>query len=253
MAARGNKPLEADRVNQVQTRPRGPVKCYRCAKEGHTMPKCPVDKDKVTCKKCKKHGHLEFACGKLRRPAPRERSASRDSEPKEDRMLTRAKSPVRVNTIDCVDTISKGSSNATPTCIKVFRAEGKRSRRFHCEVLPDTGATRSIVSRRLAEAEGLKLHKTDRTLRAANKQDIPVYGEVHLTLEDDDNTEVPMELLVADIAQECILGWKELQQMGIIGPEFPNKVCQAEEMPADGREGKSTKDDKAKDMARLKM
>ena len=242
-------PAKVLQTGQQRDSIKKPVKCFRCGKAGHVMPKCRAKKDSVKCSKCGQQGHATEYCEALtkireRQGQRRNRSASAnsvgsaESEPKpEDSRLARTRSPApkaRVHNVAASAAVT-GDVRDTPTFLCVFETghkKGSRRKRFHCEVLPDTGSARTIMRTDLAVQHDLQLQPSSTVLLAANGSAIGVKGEVTLTAVMGD-TRVEMRVVVADIQVEFIMAWYHLQPLGIISSNFPcakaNAVAEGED------------------------
>ena len=83
---------------------------------------------------------------------------------------------------------ARGAGRPTPQLDLVFTGERKDRRyaiRFTASCLPDTGATRSLMSKKMADNYKLHIKPTDQKVTVANGEEIDVAGAVsytHLTL-----------------------------------------------------------------------
>ena len=234
VAQRGNSSLSEQKevVNLAQDKPK--LKCFRCGKDGHASPKCSLEASAVTCGKCGKAGHMDFACEKLAKlrkaAAARRQGGAQGGGPRQDSKPEQAQA--QLNSI--VEVSEVRGPGATPRRLEIFRTMHKsqaRVQRFQCEVLPDTGATRSILSKRVAESQGLQVQPSDCSLKVANSERMEVLGCVTLLAEKAGSSgeDVKVSALVADIEPDMLLGWQECQSMGIISTDFPASVHQVEE------------------------
>ncbi|TRY73443.1 hypothetical protein TCAL_11338, partial [Tigriopus californicus] len=80
--------------------------------------------------------------------------------------------------------------------------------------IPDTGATRTMLSLDVAQRHGLQLDATSDKVKAANGDQMSVAGRVVL--------ELTVDCLVSSCMHNCMLiSWHDLQNLGVIGPAFP--------------------------------
>ncbi|TRY76528.1 hypothetical protein TCAL_17027 [Tigriopus californicus] len=85
--------------------------------------------------------------------------------------------------------------------------------------IPDTGATRTMLSLDLVQRYSLDLESTHDTVRAANGDQMFVAGRVVLKLDVNAKT-TTADCLISACMCNCILG-QDLQNLGVIGSTFP--------------------------------
>ena len=96
---------------------------------------------------------------------------------------------------------------------------------FHFHALPDTGASKSVISYDLAKANQIKIEENRRIpLHACNNSDLQCIGAADVVVDQNGhNTEI--EVLVAkNMKNEFLIGWRDLIKMGIIHENFPCSV-----------------------------
>ncbi|TRY73627.1 hypothetical protein TCAL_03326 [Tigriopus californicus] len=114
---------------------------------------------------------------------------------------------------------SASGSRATPRINVHIRSH--RNVQFHIRAIPDTGATRTMLSLDLVQRHGLDMESTHDTVRAANGDQMSVAGRVVLELTVNGRTAY-VDCLVSACMRNCMLvSWHDLQNLGIIGSTFP--------------------------------
>ncbi len=101
-------------------------------------------------------------------------------------------------------------------------------RSFHAEVLPDTGATTSIISQALCDEHRLVPRSTRETLRAANSELMEVTGRLRLRVDYQGNMAYIDVLVSPDLDTTFLMSWGDLQQLGVISASFPDVQAQAQ-------------------------
>ena len=244
-SAKALEPKQAEAATAGEPgKPKKTPRCYRCGVTGHIKPDCQRKEDEFTCNGCGGKGHVDSVCPKKRWARGRGKPKDKDNV-KEEKPLPKpgpsaarsvAAKPAPTNWADTEPPGYESADqvmsvdNATPRFVGHFTTVRKsRGRRlsFACEVLPDTGATRSIVSLRVAKKEGLPCSHTDQRLRAANGSNILVHGQVDLDFLYH-RQPVRITALIAEIQADFLLSWKDMQKASIISANFPQPVCQAE-------------------------
>ena len=209
-------------------------KCYRCGQNHSRDAHCPA-KGK-SCHSCGKLNHFDKVCLGGRkldrsrsrsRPTPKSatpssRSSSMSYDRSDDR--TPSSSAVSISSISRINAkvqASTGSSTKTPM-VKV-RIYPKTGTPFTMPILPDTGATESIISHDLVRAYGIKIaDTTTRDIFAVNKSRLQCLGKVHLTVRNLDKYETTVSAYVTpDLTDQFIISWHAMIGLGIIPDTFP--------------------------------
>ncbi len=208
--------------------------CLSCGEKGHDRDSCKAD---VTCSACKTRGHVSKVCYKSWKtehegqahtttsatppsppasPPPTYTTASRTNvvsirsaasaqEIKED-SGSNLPTPQVPLTIFC----RYGSDRSGPTTPSTIRA------------MPDTGATRSIISARVARRLGLYLWKSSALINTASGQPMHCNSKVLLQASVGDHEPVSIKALVSrDLTEEMLISWHDLVTLGILPANFP--------------------------------
>ena len=214
-------------------------KCKRCARD-HKGEDCKY-KD-ATCHNCGMKGHIKPACyrpsgsksgssgsqskksSKDSRSSSRASSAqssaasSRDTSPSSDTSDTGKASQVthRVNLVGQ----STNLQDPTPRldCLIVPTSGNRPGTPFRFEVLPDTGATITVISHDIAKSNGMTIKKANNErLLTADNNNMNVYGSTRFNI----NGTWIRALVSKSLTEEILLGWRDMQRLGIISPVFP--------------------------------
>ena len=89
--------------------------------------------------------------------------------------------------------------------------------------MPDTGASKSVISYDVAQAHQFKIDRTRQIpLHACNKSDLNCVGAVDIVVDFKGN-QTEIEALVAkNMRNEFLIGWEDLIKMQIIDTSFPD-------------------------------
>jgi hypothetical protein len=118
---------------------------------------------------------------------------------------------------------------STPPLFLNLKPVGKPT--FRLQVLADTGATRSLISLSTATKHGCEIRKTTICLSAANGTKIDVSGTTSLQVVEKGQCVHTIVVVISQIKDQTIVGWKDLMAMGIISSDWPT-------MPRQETEGK---------------
>jgi hypothetical protein len=123
--------------------------------------------------------------------------------------------------IRCSDNVG---SNATPRIDAVISKMNSRKKHVY-RPLPDSGATRSIIGTDVMKQLKLRYDKDREThvkLFNASGEPMKVEGCTSFLITSDGCETVAIKYLVtSDIPGDLLVGWRYLQRMQIISPNFP--------------------------------
>ncbi|KAJ8912996.1 hypothetical protein NQ315_002873 [Exocentrus adspersus] len=95
-----------------------------------------------------------------------------------------------------------------------------------CDITVDTGATRSVVRRDIVPRTSINEASLRPILETAKGDEITVYGNATINL-GLGNAVLPMEVIVADIVDEFILGLDIMKQFNFISVDFEKKTVES--------------------------
>lgn len=195
--------------------------CWACAEAGHRKPNCKVDPSTLKCAKCHKMGHVSAVCGFY--DAMNERRRQQKSS-------RRGNQGSAVNSAIASEVKVTEASRPTPLFFCTFSTlhKGERNRAtFSAEVVPDTGATRTIIASRVAKRNLLPIATCGTHLRAANGQSMKVAGEIKLRVNYQGQEAIINALVSDDLKAEVLMSWHDLQSLRVIGGSFPDVALAA--------------------------
>ena len=219
-------------------------KCFCCGKEDHKLPDCPR-KDSVTCNTCGKKGHLPVVCYS-KKDSSHDKSKKGKKTPNVSRATSRQNSPetsddevevdpktsrVYVSPVKARPTtrayISMLSTHArsrrlhnmeTPRLsLTIQPRKGHRGTPFSVDALPDTGATRTVISLDSAKSHGFPIVRTHEQLYSADDSPLKCEGQIYISIEG--VSIVP--LVSSSITDDLIISWHDLRELGVIDDDFP--------------------------------
>jgi hypothetical protein len=213
--------------------------CHICGAgkndDHQTASGCKADKSKIYCDFCKKTGHDSRVCYKKHNYKP-PRKGGKSNDSKASRAQSRPASPVTDDSTDERTSIvrcRRGKSSNRPT--PLFNADfvttdGKK--RFTFRATPDSGATRTIFAKNILKQYGIKWEPTTSSLVMADDSAMDTTGRVKLRVESHSNHEIN-GLVSADLSNEILISWHDLKNMGILPPEFPDKISRCKKTSED--------------------
>ena len=253
---------EKGRINQIKKEtPRKPdKKCIGCGGKWHDKrANCP--NFNTTCTFCHKKGHSESVCiGKKK---------SSQQAPKHDSSTPaqQTKSKVKVAKNDEISETDSSSDEdeeqhgavARPMKTKMYRVSNISTKRQHCKDTPrlkikftskttnftyrtlqDTGATRSIISKDIADQHNLKIKPADIRLFAADDSELRCEGYTNIKAE---STKIK-PIVSSSLKNEIIISYVDQVLLGILPINYP---C----LPQDAKTNKITNNSHEEDINEL--
>ena len=209
----------------------GTGKCHSCGETGHWRRQCPKKKEDLSCTKCGRKGHVADVCmGGRRKDTQKSKSAQANTAQREasDTGTDWAEECCcRAETINAADSDVNALSRPTPTFLCEFSTLHKnQSRRidFVMEVIPDTGATSTVISQRIVDKYKLPSVTSKDKLRAANGTGMRVTGNVSLKANYQGRTATIQAIVTDEMYNDILMSWHDLQALGVISSTFPEAV-----------------------------
>lgn len=206
--------------------------CHNCLLPGHYARDC---RKQTVCRQCKKPGHKKKECpsnkhrgrspspggGRGRSPSPgghRGRSKAR-------RVKEGASQDVEMEDVSDKCRYScfvKGEE--TPTFMCKFVTECNMS--FECKIVPDTGATKSVMSHDVLDRHGIVFRECwDISLSTATGATMRVEGYITLQCTTEHGRTAYVQPLVArDSEEEFLMSWVDLIALGYLPENFPYPI-----------------------------
>ncbi|KAI5748243.1 hypothetical protein M8J77_023412 [Diaphorina citri] len=208
--------------------------CWHCHTRGHSRRDCKkrnYPAYSLKCWTCGARGHIQSDCRKRRRfetflSRPTTRSETREKlvnpsqsqSPVERRSDAEQKyKPETNNPAEC----GQVQPSSCPENIHVHSVRGMydsliirgKVNQRDCNILLDTGASKSILRRDILAETNLK-NPDKYTLKTATGEQSRVYGEIEVTMQLG-NVEMRHTFVVADILDDCILGFDFMMDHGV--------------------------------------
>ena len=205
--------------------------CYRCDSDKHDHTACP-HKENV-CPHCNKVGHTKKACRALKKEQkekPKEQARTVSQEQQQPAQSADAQQPNSVNQVTrLAGSDYWGAVRQTPRCQIFYKhvpAQGTQKSAVHFMhmSLPDTGATKTIISLDILQRKGLSyVKKTLPPLLDAQGNHMRCPGTFTMWAKaDPSRPPVLLEAIVSpDLKEEILVGWEDLIALGILPPNFP--------------------------------
>jgi hypothetical protein len=94
---------------------------------------------------------------------------------------------------------------------------------FRMRLLPDTGATETLISADLAHIYGIQIRtEMKKEIIAVNKSPLVCHGFVNLALRHLGKYETKLSAFVTpDLQDEMLLSWHHMIELGMLSPKFP--------------------------------
>ncbi|KAJ8912305.1 hypothetical protein NQ315_017338 [Exocentrus adspersus] len=156
----------------------------------------------LKCFGCGKIGHIQRNC--RRRSSSEERSKETKSKESTTEKSGSGNAPLSVRNNESL--VVQGT------------LYGKK-----CDITVDTGATRSVVRRDMVPRTSINESSLRPILETAKGDQITVYGNATINI-GLGNTVLPMEVIVADIVDEFILGLDIMKQFNFISVDFEKRL-----------------------------
>ena len=181
--------------SRSQSRPGTGTTCGRCGKPNHSANECYAK----PCPKCRKCG-LFCVCKK-------------DNGGEKSHHVTKL-----VSMADNV-VASLNSSQLDRISVSI---SSKTSRTFKFKAIPDSGASTTIISTKLAKSNNLhKDRDCDRKLFTANMTEMKNDGLVDITLECEGHTIETTAVLSKDLRDDVLISKRDCKRLGILPEDFP--------------------------------
>jgi len=202
-------------------------RCWKCGRDLHAEGEACKAKG-VTCHKCGKTDHFANMCigDVIKSPEDRSRPPSRGPSRGSSRQPSRERSKSREARVRAVNVAVYRSEDSrltdTPRITVAFLTD--EGSRFVCDdVVPDTGATRTILSEALIREHNVKVYDDEEiTIFDAQGKPMNYVGSVDLDLESQGSPKIRVKALVTNGLREgALLSWTDMQKMGIISEDFP--------------------------------
>ena len=119
--------------------------------------------------------------------------------------------------------------NAPTPLLTVFIGSSAASVTHKCQALPDTGATRSVVSYQLLSDAGLvpsikPLPRSIR-LRTADGSVVPLDGHIMLFISTGSKLIKADALVTSHVKEKLFISWHDLRELAVIPKDFPLSSC----------------------------
>ena len=232
-------------------------KCPRCGNKPHKggSVKCPM-MSKV-CDNCQKSGHVArgpngiIVCSQLlggSGGAKTQNKAWKNKEKKKKKKQQESKAKsveeASASSVMAIEDFNPTSGSCQPTPRVKVRVWHQFSQlNFYYDALPDTGATRTIISHAIIKEAGMARYVMKRgakgvKLRVANGQFLQCEGTIPLWIESKAHgSMVLIHVLVSrDLVSQFLISWHDLCDLGVIPKGFPHSVDQVESVPVDSLE-----------------
>ncbi|KAI5738489.1 hypothetical protein M8J77_007742 [Diaphorina citri] len=208
--------------------------CWHYNTRGHSRRDCKkrnYPAYSMKCWTCGARGHIQSDCRKRRRfetffSRPTTRSETREKivnpsqSPVERRSDAEEKYKPETDTVNPVES-GQVQPSSCPENIHVHSVRGMHDsliirgkvNQRDCNILLDTGASKSILRRDILAETNLK-NPDKYTLKTATGEQSRVYGEIEVTMQLG-NVEMRHTFVVADIVDDCILGFDFMMDHGV--------------------------------------
>ena len=198
-----------------------PRQCYACGASDHLRNVCP--KKEENCKFCGRRGHQEAVCRTKQWKAKQDQQGPTTAKAKcvkteinEDESSEEEAEEAQTSRVYHRISQIRQYTRDTPRLRVEVRAANQT---FKFKALPDTGATRSIMSLDIASKHNLTPKPTSERLFAADDSRLRCEGTVKARIDG-----VKMDLLVSSsIKQEIIICWHDLVALNVLPANFPRR------------------------------
>ena len=121
------------------------------------------------------------------------------------------------------------NGNAPTPLLTVYIGSSASDVPHECQALPDTGATRSVVSYQLLSDAGLtsSIEPLPRSirLRAANGSVVPLDGHIFLFISTSGKLIRADALVTSYVNERLFISWHDLRELAVIPKDFPLSDC----------------------------
>ncbi|KAI5728107.1 hypothetical protein M8J77_011685 [Diaphorina citri] len=206
--------------------------CWHCNTRGHSRRDCKkrnYSAYSLKCWTCGARGHIQSDCRKRRRfetflsrPTTRSETREKLDSPSQSSVerysdVEQKRKPETDNPVEC----GQVQPSSCPENIHVRSVRGMydsliirgKVNQRNCNILIDTAAVRSIMRRDILAETNLK-NPDKYTLKTATGEQSRVYGEIEVTMQLG-NVEMRHTFVVADIVDDCILGFDFMMDHGV--------------------------------------
>ena len=262
VAKRANKATKKeDNPTSARTVRQGPSSsgpqaghCTNCGK----TPKCNPNSCRAknsTCNKCNKKGHWAKCHGINLCPLLQSHSGNNSNQRSSNRRGCRPSARARAATdheesspgtvvtsrAEC-RAVNCGNSNAPTPLLRVHVEDARKRKILDLEAVPDTGATRTLISEQLLRGTSAVIKRekvqlfnaSDRRMTVTGSTRIHLYSPVH-----DRRVEVHA-LVIPHLRDKVLISWHDLVDLGALPPSFPRanaaEVRKVESQSADSLE-----------------
>ncbi|KAI5742809.1 hypothetical protein M8J77_011525 [Diaphorina citri] len=210
--------------------------CWHCHTRGHSRRDCKkrnYPAYSLKCWTCGARGHIQSDCRERRRfetflSRPTTRSETREEivNPSQSRSPVERRSDAEEKCKPETDTVNPVESgqvqpSSCPENIHVHSVRGMHDsliirgkvNQRDCNILLDTGASKSILRRDILAETNLK-NPDKYTLKTATGEQSRVYGEIEVKIQLG-NVKMRHTFVVADIVDDCILGFDFMMDHGV--------------------------------------
>jgi hypothetical protein len=169
---------------------------------------CPAFE--ATCKNCGKVGHYAKQCRASKSGDKKQKSGDKPSG--------QGNSGSKTNVVRILNSVSRGLGNRpTPLITMTFQDE-HGNHGFDHDILPDTGATRTIISHDLVKKSGITtMRKTDELLYDASKNRMKVEGRIWILVRYEHTGESLLAdaLVTSSMKEEILISWHDMDALGV--------------------------------------
>ena len=202
--------------------------CRRCGDSKHNTKDCP--REDLTCFTCGKPNHTSRVCmtGGTHERFEKNKQKGRGRSLSRNKRRSPSPSPTSSEQSNCLIAFSGSQSKRTsrPTPRLDIRCRGKRGTPFSFRILPDSGASTTIISMDLVSSNGIPINRDSRVnVRAANGQKLDCQGAATLYIRYGEGKETKVHAYVsADVKDDIMLSWHDMVKLGILHQDFPEPI-----------------------------
>ena len=102
-----------------------------------------------------------------------------------------------------------------------FKSE--KGQKFVTDVLPDTGCSQTIIAKDMVDTNNIVFDRSKKKkIKNASNEPMQCNGTVAFEVQFEGQKTMVQALVSSDLTDEILLGWRALQRLGIISPNFPH-------------------------------